>query len=467
MSLSKSLSCVCDQLRDHLVQMAAELPSDGMTPAVFRTLLANLKDGVNRAGIASLEAFVADQEVHSNLVEHGDQQHRFKSVGQKLWLTPFGPLSVARRYFQPDCGGEGVIPIDVRCGMKERYATPDVEEVCAKASAMMVPREIEDLLSKILPAAPSATAIQKVIKQVGSFAEANFERIEEVIQEEAPMKASGDILVISWDGVMAPLKKNWDRASGGGESPDQGEGVSCPTVWKEAGVATLSIYEHDPLEERALRKDTRYFARMPEAKMKRLLEQLEGAVEDLCLDREFEERVVLCDGKRAIWKHAEMSKHMKDATFILDFFHAAEHLSQAADAAFGEDSEKGRKWYSEYRARLKEDPEGVMAVIRSLRYYVKKTRHGSKRSKSLKGAIRYFQGNKDKMDYAKYRERGLPIGSGPVEAACKTVVGHRLKRSGMRWTLEGGQQVLNLRVYHLSKRWDAFWNCYMSDRNAA
>ncbi len=65
------------------------------------------------------------------------------------------------------------------------------------------------------------------------------------------------------------------------------------------------------------------------------------------------------------------------------------------------------------------------------------------------------------MDYARYHTSGLIISSGPVEAAAKTIVGHRLKRSGMRWTRQGGQQILNLRVLVQSKRWDAFWHWYL------
>ena len=65
------------------------------------------------------------------------------------------------------------------------------------------------------------------------------------------------------------------------------------------------------------------------------------------------------------------------------------------------------------------------------------------------------------MDYAGYRARGLIISSGPVEAAAKTIVGQRLKRSGMRWTRQGGQQILNLRVHVQSKRFDAFWKWYL------
>ena len=65
------------------------------------------------------------------------------------------------------------------------------------------------------------------------------------------------------------------------------------------------------------------------------------------------------------------------------------------------------------------------------------------------------------MDYAGYHEAGLILSSGPVEAAAKTLVGHRLKRSGMRWTRQGGQQILNLRAQVLSQRWEAFWHWYL------
>ncbi len=82
-------------------------------------------------------------------------------------------------------------------------------------------------------------------------------------------------------------------------------------------------------------------------------------------------------------------------------------------------------------------------------------------TKTVKRVIGYFHRNLSKMAYADFRAQGLPIGSGPVEAACKTVVNARLKRSGMRWTRVGGQRVLNLRTHVLSKRWDVFGDTYM------
>ena len=72
----------------------------------------------------------------------------------------------------------------------------------------------------------------------------------------------------------------------------------------------------------------------------------------------------------------------------------------------------------------------------------------------------FFENNQDRMDYRRFRLRGWPIGSGPVEAAAKTLVKMRMCRSGMRWSRKGGQRILDLRTYVKSNRWDAFWNEY-------
>lgn len=467
MTLVDLLSGVCDQLRDGLVELAEDLPCEGLNAKLFRDLISRVETCLDTAGLSVLEAFVESQEETRDVIEHEGRKHRFKEVTEKEWLTPFGLARVSRRYFQPDAGGDGVVPIDLRCGMKDRYMTPDLEEACALGSAMLVPREVETFLKKLLPVAPSATAIQKVIRQVGDFAEEHQDRIEEEMSEKAPLKPTGEVLVVSWDGVTVPLREKGKKQGRPKERPGGEQPKESATAWREAGVGTVSIYERDLYEQRAVRKDTRYFARMPETGMKSLVQRLEGTVAELRAERSFEEVVVLCDGKPSIWNAATKAECYEGATFILDFFHAAEQLSKASETIFGKNSDKAKKWYAEYRARLKEDPDGVVALIRSLRYYTNKIRRGSQRRKTLRRAIGYFGRNSNRMRYAEFLERGLPIGSGPVEAACKTVVGARLKRSGMRWNRDGGQRVLNLRVHHLSKRWEVFWETYMTQRMAA
>ena len=102
---------------------------------------------------------------------------------------------------------------------------------------------------------------------------------------------------------------------------------------------------------------------------------------------------------------------------------------------------------------LKEEPAGVDKVIRHLRYLAKKYL----RRKAISKALKYFRNNRTRMDYADALANNLPIGSGVVEAACKTLVTQRLKRSGMRWGIDGGQAILTFRAFAQSDRFDAAW----------
>ena len=109
---------------------------------------------------------------------------------------------------------------------------------------------------------------------------------------------------------------------------------------------------------------------------------------------------------------------------------------------------------------LLEEYDGAESVYRSLSYYKGNYKYPKERSEALARELVFFRNNKDRMEYKRFRERGLPIGSGVIEAACKSVVKCRFCRSGMRWTRSGGQTILTLRALLKSERWDTFWTLY-------
>ena len=118
---------------------------------------------------------------------------------------------------------------------------------------------------------------------------------------------------------------------------------------------------------------------------------------------------------------------------LVDFFHTAEQLKAALDSACGETNGKGRRQYEKYRQVLRDEHGGVERVIRGLRYL----RGKHPRRRQIRAVLGYFRRHRQRMDYAGAAKRGYPIGSGVVEAACKTLVTERLKRSGMRWREAG------------------------------
>jgi hypothetical protein len=120
-------------------------------------------------------------------------------------LTPFGKVTVVRRTYRGDGPGKGsAVPLDDACGMRDRFMTPDVEEMAAVGAAMLTAAEVELILSKALPEGPSATAIQNSVRKRGEEIAVQREAIEKAIDDQAPLSSQGDLLAVSFDGVMTP-----------------------------------------------------------------------------------------------------------------------------------------------------------------------------------------------------------------------------------------------------------------------
>jgi hypothetical protein len=163
--------------------------------------------------------------------------------------------------------------------------------------------------------------------------------------------------------------------------------------------------------------------------------------------------VALADGAHDNWAFlAELPAGRCEAQ-VVDFFHAAEHPHDAMAAAHGEASAKCAAEFQKYRHFLRHDSDGGEKVIRHLRYL----RDQNPRRMKIAAALRYFRHHRHRMQYASFARRNKPIGSGIVEAACKTLVAQRLKRSGMRWRHAGGQAILTLRAFEQSGRFDRAW----------
>lgn len=147
-----------------------------------------------------------------------------------------------------------------------------------------------------------------------------------------------------------------------------------------------------------------------------------------------------------------------NATKIVDSGHASQHLRAAMAAYDGEQRVEGRAQDERLRIMLRDHPGGADEVIAACSRLARKMggKSNTQRRKRLNTEFKYFQNQRDRMDYAAYQARGLPMGSGVVEAACKTLAPQRLKRSGMRWR-DGKHAMLTMRSLQQSHRWAAAW----------
>lgn len=167
------------------------------------------------------------------------------------------------------------------------------------------------------------------------------------------------------------------------------------------------------------------------------------------LDRS-KEVCVLGDGALWIWNIAE--EQFYGATQIVDLYHAREHYWYVAKACFSQNKDKQHQWAEARRQELDEGKvEDVIDAIKKLFPLRGHDRESCERE------IGYFEKNRERMRYADFRKRGLFVGSGVLEAGCRTVIGQRLKQSGMHWTVRGANSIIALRCILLSNRWEDFW----------
>jgi len=160
--------------------------------------------------------------------------------------------------------------------------------------------------------------------------------------------------------------------------------------------------------------------------------------------------IVLGDGAHWIWGIAE--EHFYGALQIVDLYHAREHLAAIAKNVYGASAIKSKQWMEARREELDAgDVEAVITSVRRLRP------SNTKVGEEVRTAADYFHRNAERMRYAEFRKHGLFVGSGVMEAGCKTICGQRLKLSGMHWTVRGANAIIALRCCQLSARWEEFW----------
>jgi hypothetical protein len=141
----------------------------------------------------------------------------------------------------------------------------------------------------------------------------------------------------------------------------------------------------------------------------------------------------------------------KDAVQIVDFYHALEHAGKVLEALLGKNHPDFQRQRHRWAKRLLKDK--VASLIKETRQAAQDTTQ----TEAVKEALGYFVRNVERMQYGTFRKNGWFIGSGVVEAGCKTVIGARCKQSGMFWSKPGAEKVLALRCIQTSRRHDEFW----------
>jgi len=169
--------------------------------------------------------------------------------------------------------------------------------------------------------------------------------------------------------------------------------------------------------------------------------------------------VLLIDGAPGLENMGRLN--FPEAIQIVDFYHGAEHAAKVVEALLGS------KEHPEYKSRRSRWVRRLLG--NGVENLIKETRQecaDKPQAQAVEDQLKYFVNNVARMKYRTFRSQGFFIGSGVIEAGCKTVIGSRCKQSGMFWGEAGAENILALRCIHSSRRLDIFWKFRLNEQAA-
>jgi hypothetical protein len=368
---------------------------------------------------------------------------RFVDYRTKSLVTVLAPVSLRRAYYHCEQCGAGVIPKDVELDCSATSFSPGVRWMMSRVGTQMPfdsgRQQIEDL-----------AGVMVTTKEVERVAEGIGEQLEGAASREREAVLSGKVvsieahtkLYIAMDGTGVPMvgRETAGRTAkeGNGQAKTREAKLGC------AFTQTRLDEQRYPVRDEA---STTYVGAIETAEEFGRRLYAEAARRGLSRAAQV---IVLGDGAPWIWTLAGL--YFPGALQIVDLYHAREHVADLGKVLYGQSTDPAKQWTAARTAEL--DTGDIDVMLRSFR----RLRPANPFAQDeLRRAVAYFETNAERMCYGFFRRQGLFVGSGVIEAGCKTIVGQRLKQSGMHWTIRGANAIIASRCCELSGRWEDFW----------
>jgi hypothetical protein len=379
----------------------------------------------------------------------------FAGYRAKVIDTVLGPVTLRRAWYHCARCEHGLAPRDAELGVAGASMSPGLRAMSDKAAAAVPFAPAAGLLADL-------AGVRLTVKRVERSAEASGAAQAAASRSRAGLIAGHklvpmppdplpDKLYIVIDGTGVPVTS---KETAGREG--KGEDGRARTREVKMGVFfTQDELDADgyPVRDRA---SSSYIATFEPAAAFQRLVRAEGIRRGAGHVRQL---TVLGDGAAWIWNLAAAT--FPEATHIVDLYHAREHLHSLTRSLEFMLLDHKDEWLA---ARLEDldygDIDGIEAAVREYPL------NGTKKDEAEK-ELGYFLNNAPRMRYHWFRSRGLFVGSGVVEAGCKSVIGQRLKQSGMHWTVNGADPIITLRCAEASSQWEAICNHRHNQTGAA
>ena len=460
----------CEDLLEKLVD---EQLDDGSSFEDYEKRLLEIVHEVARRKLEKKLQSVADSFEHRLAIDHTNDWHGLRAdtvaayrrhcPGTVAYHSIVGPLRI-RRYTYRECmrNGATLVPLELAAGLMEGM-TPGMARCLGLGYAHMPLRTFEELMIAAGMRPPSRSTLDRSARDLGAYAVACNAEIEPLVRANEITPPQTQLVAVGLDRVAVPMRHGeelvgkWAHTRDLRRSrptPKSRAALRGPVQWRMDYVGTVAFFDGD----KNLLGSRKY--RLPaEADVETIVERVMADIRHTLMQRPVD-LAVIQDGAPELWSAItaalEREPAVKAWTEVLDWYHLDERLTKCLDLCIDDRHREPqrRRWHRQ----LLETERGASHVVRSLRS--KARCQTAEAAEQLAIHVGYIERNRSRMEYAAYRARGIPIGSGVTEGACKSLVNVRAKRSGQRWSQRGITAALHLRAIHESDRFNGFWSFF-------
>jgi len=408
-----------------------------------------VRSALHRAGaraLSQLLQFPAPPHEPCTVACPCGQQAHYHQLRTKPVLTAVGPAEVSRPYYRCPACHAGQFPADRELDIENTEFSPGVRRMQALVGQEAPFDQGREQMKILAGLEVTAKSVERTAEAVGAeIAQGEQGEIQKALQLDLPVRVGEPIpiLYVQMDGTGVPVVKK-ETVGRQGKVPGQPAHtrevklgcVFTQTTWDKKGY---------PIRDPDSTTYTGAIETAEEFGQRLFLEAWTRGWSRALI------RVVMGDGAEWIWNLAAL--HFPGAILIVDLYHARQHLWEVARRLHPDDPGKQKGWMKLHQKRLLERGkiEKLVEALRSI-----KSSHPEVVEK-LRTEADYFERNAERMRYPKFRRQHLFVGSGVIEAGCKTVIASRFKRSGMFWTVRGANAILALRCCQLNGRFEDYW----------
>jgi hypothetical protein len=388
-----------------------------------------IRSAMHQAGASALTELLHFPEPNQRAIPCAcGQQARYRELRNKPVLTAVGEVLVSRPYFLcPHCH-QGQFPADQQLDIVDTEFSPGVRRMQALVGQDAPFDHGREQMKQLAGLEVTTKSVERVSESIGAdITGREQQEIDRAVQLDLPIILGEPIpiLYIQMDGTGVPVVKQDTEGRKGklDGMPANTREVKLGCVFTQTGAIENAEQFGKCLYVEAWKRGWSSAAK----------------------------KVVIGDGAEWIWNLAK--DHFQGAVQIVDLFHARQHLWELAPLLFANDAKRRNQWIGLHQKRWL-DKGKIGKLVASLRSI---QTADPELAKKIRNAADYFATNAARMNYPQFRKQHLFVGSGVIEAGCKTVVAHRLKQSGMFWTVRGANAVLALRCCHLNGRFEDYW----------